>query len=276
LNLLAWIKEGLNVQNQQNFFTCGLSGVMLFVLGLISTSSTAQNNTFSGTYTFVVGVPEHFNIQTNMFGQEVGFCPSGGLASQLPFGYSCNEVNGQNVLTGTLIANGTGGIVAGSNFVYTRDVNSQQCSSKYNPTPDCPYKVPAGIAWSSTASYVVGDEVDFSGQTFQAVKSNMNVPPNTSTCTSTIQPPSCDWDKLNVSATGDSNQSGSMTGTYTVQSNASAVSKLSLTTNKGKLSIAFAMVVPTAPLAVGQVVPIAAMPVLGNEITGSGGAVRIK
>src|SRR5260370_13890178 len=127
---------------------------LLLVLAAMTTSSAAQDNTFTGTYTFVFGSPNQIQIQTNMFGQEVGFCPNG--PSQLPFGYSCPVVQlGQEVITGTLIADGAGNITTGSSYVFTADPSEFQCSSKYNATPDCPYKVPSGIAWSSTVSYVV-------------------------------------------------------------------------------------------------------------------------
>ena len=107
-----------------------------------------------------------------MFGQEVGFCNNG--STQFPFGYSCNQNLGQDVVTGTLIADGSGHIIAGSNLVFTVDPSSSQCSPRFNAVPHCPYKVLSGTAWSSTVSYVVGDEVDFTvgGKllTFQAVK----------------------------------------------------------------------------------------------------------
>jgi hypothetical protein len=270
------------MQNHNLLSTPGKVVGCFVLLALMSTVSAAQNNTFSGTYTFVVGIPDDFTIQTNMFGQEVGFCPNGSSAAQLPFGYSCGETgHGQDVLTGTLIADGNGNITTGSTFVFTPDVNGVKCSSTYNATPDCPYKVPAGITWSSTTSYVVGDEVDFtvSGTllTFQAVQNNTGVAPNTSTCTSTVgNPPNCDWDQLNLSATAMGTEKGTLTGTYTVQSNGSAVAKLTVVTPTGKMALSFAMVVPTAPLAVGQVVPMAAMPTVGNEFTGSGAAVRVQ
>ena len=246
-------------------------------LALASTLSAAQDNTFSGTYTLLFGSEDGFTIQQNMFGQEVGFCTGSG---QLPFGYSCTQgQQSQDIITGTLVADGKGKIITGSSYVLTADPNAYQCSSKYNATPDCPYKVPSGIAWSSSVSYVVGDEVDFTVNgkvlTFQAVKVNTNVPPNTSTCTATVQPPNCAWDQLYVSATGKGSNRGTLTGTYTVQSNASAVLSVIPSGNGGK-SVSFAMIVPTAPLAVGQVVSIVGMPTLGNEVRLSGAAVRIK
>ena len=144
----------------------------LLALALASTLSAAQDNTFSGTYTFLFGSLDGFTIQRNMFGQQVGFCTG---STQLPFGYSCNQGQiGQDVITGTLVADGKGKIITGSNYVVTADPNAYQCSTRFNATPDCPYKVPSGIAWSSSVSYVVGDEVDFTinGKllTFQAVK----------------------------------------------------------------------------------------------------------
>ena len=254
-----------------------LSGCFVpLLLALASTLSAAQDNTFSGTYTFLFGSVSGFTVQQNMFGQQVGFCNG----SQLPFGYSCNQQLGQDLITGTLVADGKGKIAVGSTFVFTRDPNAYQCSSRYNATPDCPYKVPSGIAWSSSANYVVGDEVDFtvSGKllTFQAVKKNTNVPPNTSTCTSSVQPPNCAWDQLYASATGKGSSSGTLTGTYTVQSNGSGVLTVTPSSGNNGKSVSFAMVVPTAPLAVGQVVPIVGLSTLGNESGASGAAVRVK
>jgi hypothetical protein len=250
--------------------------VLLTALASLTTMSIAQDNTFSGTYTFVSGGVDTNEIQFNMFGQEVGFCPNG--SGQLPYGYSCNENLDQDVLTGTLIADGNGNITTGSSYVFTADPNRYQCSSHYNATPDCPYKVPSGIPWNSGANYVVGDEVDSTvgGKllTFQAVKNNTGVPPNGNTCASNVQvPPNCTWDQLYVSATGKGGGKGTLAGTYTVQSNGSGVLKL---TPSGNPMISFSMVVPTAPLAVGQVVPLVALPTLANEFRGNGAAVRIK
>ena len=250
---------------------------VILALALITTSSAAQDNTFSGTYTFLFASSNQIQVQSNMFGQEVGFCPNNG---QIPFGYSCNQNFGQDVATGTIIADGKGNIIAGSNITQTVDPNSAQCSPKFNPAPDCPYKVPAGIAWSSTTSYVVGDEVDFTEAgkllTFQAVKANSNVPPNTSTCTQMVQPPNCDWDQLFVSATGKTGFKGTVTGTYTVQSNGSAVSLWTIVTSTGKQAVSFAMVVPPAPLAIGQEIDVVGLPTLTNETRGTGAAVRVK
>ena len=251
---------------------------LLLALASVTTSAAAQNNTFSGTYTFVFGVPSNISIQQNMFGQEVGFCNN--VSSQFPFGYSCNQTLGQDVVTGTLIADGSGKIIAGSNLVLTVDPSSSQCSSRFSAVPHCPYKVPSGTAWSSTVTYVVGDEVDFTvgGKllTFQAVKNNTNVPPSGNTCTSMVQPPNCTWDQLYVSASSKSGFTGTLTGTYAVQSNGSAVSQLAFVGPTGTLKASLAMIVPTAPLAIGQEVPLVGLPTLTNEFRGAGSAVRAK
>jgi hypothetical protein len=248
---------------------------LLLGLASMATSAAAQDNTLSGTYTFVFGHVDQYSVQSNMFGQQVGFCGNG----QIPFQYSCDSLLGQDVLTGTLVADGKGSIIAGSSYVLTDDPNRYECSPKNNPTPDCPYKVPSGNPWSNTVSYVVGDEVDSTVRgrllTFQAVKDNIDVIPGPlNICTSKLPPPKCYWDQLLVSAT-DKNSSGkgSLTGTYSVQSNGSAVLQLTLS---GQKTISFAMVVPTAPLAIGQEVSLVGLPTLTNEINGTGSAVRVK
>jgi hypothetical protein len=264
---------------------CKFSGCfVLLVLALLNASlspsaaAQATNASFSGTYTMVFGGVNFLAIQYNMFHQEVGFCPNG--TGQLPFGYSCdnNSNLGQGILTGTLVADGNGNITSASTFALSPDPFSYQCSSKYNATPDCPYKVPFGVAWNSTTAYVVGDEVDFTENstvlTFQAVKNNTGISPNTSTCTATIQPPNCTWDQLYVSATGKGVQKGTLPGIYSVQSNGAAVMTTTPSTGTNKSS--FAMVVPSAPLAVGQEIPIVGMPTITNEFRGSGALVRVK
>lgn len=254
--------------------------ISLIALGMsfLSSAVAAQSNTFSGTYTFVFGIPDEYSIQLNMFGQEVGFCPASATPPSLPFGYSCSLNLFQDVLTGTLVADGNGNITTGSNYVFTVDPNKAQCSTKYNATPDCPYKVPSGITWNSTANYVIGDEVDFTVNgsllTFQAVANNSNVLPTSSTCTSNVQvPPNCTWDQLYVSATGKTGSKGSLTGKYTVQANASGVLQL---TPAGQKAISMSIIVPASPLAVGQEIPLVGLPTSTNEIRGSGSAVRVK
>jgi hypothetical protein len=252
--------------------------LVVLALALVSTLSFAQasNASLTGTYTFAIGAVSYLSIQYNMSGQQVGFC-----FGTIPQTYSCGNQLGQDVITGTLVADGKGNIVAGSNYVYTTDPNSYQCSSK--AAPHCPYKVPVGIAWSSTVSYVGGDEVDLkngagTSLTYQAAKNNLGVMPglNTNTCSNNGNPPpSCTWVELYSSAAGKNNSAkGTLTGKYTVQPNGSGV--LQVTPSGGGGSASFAIVVPTTASAVGQQVSIVGLPTLGNKITGGGAAVRIK
>jgi hypothetical protein len=134
-------------------------------------------------------------------------------------------------------------------------------------------------------SYVVGDEVDLKNSaskllTYQAVQNNIGVTPgiDSRTCyfnTNNNPPPVCTWVEVYNSATGNNNsKSGTLTGKYTVQANGSGVLQVTPSGQNGSASLA--MVVPIAPLAVGQVVPLLSLPTLGNGGSGSGAAVRVK
>src|ERR1700737_510807 len=103
-----------------------------FTLVLVTSPATAQatNASLNGTYTFEVGSPDNYTVQANMFGQQVGFCNG----SPIPFGYFCFSNLAQEVISGTLIADGAGNIISGSNFTFTADPNRYQCSPKNNPT----------------------------------------------------------------------------------------------------------------------------------------------
>ncbi len=95
-----------------------------------------------------------------MFGQQVGFCPSGSY--KLPFGYSCFfNATASDLTTGTVVADGKGNIITGSNFTNTFDPQEYQCAKKSKPVTVCPYKVPSGKVWSGTTAYVVGALVDY-------------------------------------------------------------------------------------------------------------------
>jgi hypothetical protein len=256
------------------------SGFLVFGVVLIAASATAQatNASLKGTYTFVFGAPHDYGIQLNMFGRQVGFCNG----NQIPFGYSCLVVLAQQVISGTLISDGLGNVSSGSNYTLTVDPNESQCSPNHNPAVICPYMVPSGNAWNSTTAYLVGGIVDYQESngkvlTFQAVKNNTNVAPVTGTsavCTAgTVKiPPACTWDQLIASATGTQSGSGTVTGTYTVQSNGAGVMNV---TPSGGSPVAFA-IIARGTSSLGQVVPMVAMPQLGNEFRGSGSAVRVK
>ena len=253
---------------------------VMFTLVVVTSLATAQatNASLKGTYTFAIGSPSHYFNQGNMFGQQVGFCNF-----PIPFGYGCFGPNlGQDLITGTLVADGAGNIITGSNFTFTADPNRYQCSPINNPTAPCPYLVPSGNTWNNTTAYVVGAVVDFQESngkvlTFQAVKKNTNVAPvsgTASVCTASTakNPPSCYWDQLFTSATNKANAAGTLTGTYTVQSNGSGVLTV---TPSGNPTVAFAIIV-RGTSSLGQEVPIIPIPQLGNESRGSGSAVRIK
>ena len=249
--------------------------LVALALALMSSSAAAQatNASLQGTYTFVFANQNVLEIEENMFGQEVGFCNVTGC--QLPYGYSFNLTDhiSQGLVTGTLIADGNGNVLSSSSFAYAPDPNSYECSSKYNATPDCPYQVPSGISWSNSTTYAVGDEVDYGGKTYQAVKSNTDVTPSgTAVCTakSGKNPPTCTWDQLYQTGTSQGPFSGSMNGTYSVQSNGLGTMQLTLVTPSGDVPLPLTMLVP-AQSAVGQEVPIYATAQLGQGGACGGG-----
>lgn len=235
---------------------------------------------FSGTYSFQLGQAAGYVAQYNMFNQQVGFCPSGS-SYKVPFGYYCSfNVLAEDVTTGTMVADGKGNLVAGSTFTTTYDPLEYQCAAKSNPVTHCPYQVPSGNTWNSTTAYAVGAVVDYtvSGKvlTFQAVKSNTNIAPSSSECSSTVKPPNCNWDQVYQSATSgvSTKATDTFTGTYTVQSNGSGVMQLKSTGFTNTSS--FTILVQPAPLAVGQVIAIQGLPTLNNESSATGLAVRVK
>jgi hypothetical protein len=237
------------------------------------------NASLSGTYTFQLGSADGYNIQFNMFGQQVGFCPS--ASYKLPFGYYCYfNPTASDLTTGTVVADGKGNIISGSTFTNTYDPQEYQCAKKSNPIGVCPYKVPSGKVWSSTTAYVVGALVDYtvSGKvlTYQAVKNNTGISPTSSTCTATVKPPTCDWDQVYQSAASgvSSTKTDTMTGTYTTQSNGSGVMQLTPTGTTSTSS--FSILVQPAPLAVGQVVALQGVSLINNENSATGTAVRVK
>ena len=258
-----------------------LAAAILFSCFAAASGLHAQvtNASVSGTYAFQLGSRDGYTIQVNMFNQQVGFCPSGSY--KLPFGYHCYfNPTASDLTTGTVVADGKGNIVTGSNFTNTFDPQKYQCAKKSNPVTVCPYKVPSGTAWSGTTAYVVGALVDYTVNgkvlTFQAVKNNTNVTPSSSTCTATVQPPNCNWDQVYQSAASGvvSTQTDTMTGTYTTQSNGSGVMQIKPTGVTTTSS--FSILVQPAPLAVGQVIALQGMSLINSENNATGMAVRVK
>jgi len=258
---------------------CGsrqLAAAILFFSFAAASSLHAQvtNASLSGTYTYQIGGPAGYTVQYNMFNQQVGFCPS--TSYKLPFGYYCYFVpTATDMTTGTVVADGNGNIITGSSFTTTHDPQEYQCAKNAKPVGVCPYKVPSGKVWNGTTAYVVGALVDYAVNstvlTFQAVKTNTNVAPSSSTCSATVKPPNCDWDQVYQSAGSgvSASKTGTMTGTYTTQSNGSGVMQLST-------GASFSLVVQPAPLAVGQVVALQGISAINNENSSAGIAVRVK
>ena len=250
------------------------AAVLLFSFAAASSlHAQVTNASLSGTYTFQIGGPASYTIQDNMFGEQVGFCPS--TSYKLPFGYYCYFLpTATDTTTGTIVADGNGNITTGS-FTTTHDPQEYRCAKSSKPVGVCPYKVPSGNVWSSSTAYAVGAVVDYTVSstvlTFQAVKSNTNVAPSSSTCTATVKPPNCDWDQVYQSAASGviGTKTGTLTGTYTTQSNGSGV----VTFNTGA---SFSFVLQPAPLAVGQVVAMQGLSALNNENSSSGIAIRVK
>lgn len=255
------------------------AAILLFSLAVASgLHAQVTNASLSGTYTFQIGSQDGYTVQFNMFNQQVGFCPSG--AYKLPFGYYCSfNPTASDLTAGTLVADGKGNIVSG-NFTNTYDPQEYQCAKKSNPVSVCPYKVPSGKVWSGTTAYVVGALVDFTVNskvlTFQAVKNNTNVAPNSSACTASVQPPNCNWDQVYQSAASgvSSTKTDTLTGTYTTQSNGSGV--MQVTPTGSTSSSSFSILVQPTPLAVGQVVALQGISLVNNENSASGTAVRVK
>jgi hypothetical protein len=256
------------------------AAIFLFTFAAASgLHAQVTNASVSGTYTFQLGSADGYTVQFNMFGQQVGFCPS--ASYKLPFGYYCFfNPTATDLTTGTLVADGKGNIVSGSSFTNTYDPQEYQCAKNSNPVGVCPYKVPSGKVWSSTTAYVVGALVDFTvnskALTFQAVKNNTDIPPSSSECTAIVKPPNCDWDQVYQSAASgvSSTKTDTLTGTYTTQSNGSGVLEIKPTGATSTSS--FSILVQPAPLAVGQVVALQGMSFINNENSSTGTAVRVK
>jgi hypothetical protein len=54
------------------------AAILLFCFAAASgLHAQVTNASVSGTYTFQLGSADGYNVQFNMFGQQVGFCPSG-------------------------------------------------------------------------------------------------------------------------------------------------------------------------------------------------------
>jgi len=72
---------------------------------VVSTLSVATNDaSFKGTYTLAVASVYRYSPEYNNKGQQIGFC----TGQKIPNGYSCGAEVGQDVISGTLVADGNG------------------------------------------------------------------------------------------------------------------------------------------------------------------------
>jgi hypothetical protein len=244
------------------------------------TTATANLASFTGTYTFQMAQLKDYSVESNMKGQQVGFCNGNG-----PVGYNCWDYYTFDLLVGTLVSDGAGHITSGT-FSSTRDPNSYQCSPKQNPTSPCPVIVPSGKAYSATTAYNVGAVVDYTSngttRTFQAVQKSTGKTPNWNNTTTVgnictyNNLSTCFWTQIPASLTAsDSDSTGTITGTYTIQSNGSGVLTLTPSNCNDCGQAKFAINMSPASQ-VGQTVGLVGMSQLGNHNRDVGTAVRIK
>lgn len=232
-----------------------------------------------GTYTFQMVELKDYSVETNLNGQQVGFC--NGIA----VGYGCWDAITFHVLAGTITADGAGNITSGS-YTMTADPNSYQCNPKNNPTDPCPVMVPSGNSYSPTASYSVGATIDYMvanvTRTFQAVRASTNKPPDWSGAPQNIcnfalnNLDTCSWTQITQSLTNKNGSSiGTLVGTYTLQANGSGVMTLTPSNCGDCGSVQFEFVI--APVnQVGQAITLTGVSQLGNENSMVGSGVRIR
>lgn len=263
-------------------FALGLVAIFAIVPTLRAQATLAS---LDGTYTFLLSNLDDYSPMYNMNGQQVGFCNNG----YTPAGYNCGYDLSFDVIEGTFVANGAGKITSGS-FTETYNPNSYDCDPKNNPTSPCPVKVPSGDPWSSSESYKIGAVVDYTAgsvtRTFQAVRANTNKAPNWTVSADNGNICSfqannlntCYWTQITSSLTSgnDSSQTGTFTGTYTINANGSGTATWVQPNCTGTdCSIEFAILVsPTS--SVGQTVHISGQSVLGKHNKSVGGATRVK
>jgi hypothetical protein len=220
----------------------------------------------------------NYSIERNMNGRQVGFCNGTTVMN-----YGCNESYTFDLLMGSLVADGAGHITSGT-YAVTRDPNSYKCSFKNNPTSPCPVIVPSGHTYSATTAYGVGATVDVAvgtaTKTYQAVKGSTGKPPSFANYVCSYNPnnlSTCLWVEIPASLTnGDnSNSSGTMTGTYTIQGSGAGVITLTPTNCDGCGTVKLQFT--AAPVSViGQSISLSGISLLGNSDTSVGSGVRVK
>ena len=235
---------------------------------------------FKGTYTFQMVTLSNYFVEWNMNGQQVGFCNNAAVV-----GYTCVNYYTFDLLTGSLVADGAGHITSGT-YSKTRDPNSYECNTQNNLLAPCPVVVPSGNVYSATKAYSVGALVDYTvgnvTKTYQAIRANTGKAPNWVAATagtficSYSNLNSCLWTQIPSSLTnGVAGNSGTVTGTYTVQANGLGVVTLTPTNCTGCKNVQFAFLLsPTNQI--GQTFNMSGLSVLGNDNSATGSGVRVK
>ena len=105
----------------------------ILALTLVSTLSVAatDNSSFKGTYTFEIASTSEYYLEYNSSGGQVGFC----TGQQIPQGYSCVAQLGQDVITGSINADGAGHVTG--NFSMRSDPNGPDKSGSGTLTGTC-------------------------------------------------------------------------------------------------------------------------------------------
>lgn len=242
-------------------------------------NSTGNPAWFTGSYTFQMVSLKDYSVETNQNGQQVGFC-NGAVV-----GYYCWNAETFSLLQGTLVSDGAGHILSGT-YTETRDPNSYECDPENQPTAPCPVVVPAGNPYVATKAYGVGATIDYTvngvTETFQAVRSSTGKTPDW-TQSSTVgnicnyqNLSTCYWTQIPASLTNtNSGNTGTLTGTYSIQANGAGVMTLTPSNcgNCGSVQIAFTV----APAGgIGQLISLAGISQLSNSNPQIGTAVRVK
>jgi len=257
-----------------------LGVIAAFVLACSAAFGQATSASFNGTYEFQMVNLQSYDAMLNMYGQEVGFCNG----VEIP-GYTCEKIHTFNLIAGNLEADGAGGISSGS-YTMTVDPNSLKCGEQSLTNP-CPVIVPSDHAYSTAASYEVGQTVDFPvggvTRTFQAVRANVDKPPDwgatadAGNICSYWPQDNCYWVQIPLSLTSGSsnNQSGTLVGTYTIQADGSGTMEIT-PSNCNDCGTATMSLVISPTNGVGQSISLAGINLLGktNNMVGSG--VRVK
>ena len=235
----------------------------------------------TGTYIFQLAELRNYSIEYNWTGRQVGFCTNG-----IPVGYGCYDTWTYARTNGTIVFDGAGHITSGS-FTNVKDPRSYKCNPSNQPTNPCPVLVPSGNVYSAATAYGVGQTVDFTAgtttRTFQAVRNNTGKAPDWTNTTSAgnicnnANMNTCYWVQISQSLTNGTGtpNTGTFTGTYTINANGSGVITFTMANCQGSCSSQISFVAPPVGQ-VGQTVGLVGISTLADTNDVSGTAVRIK